>query len=122
AARVTGQSGDPYTFDATNLIYGTQYVVIVQATGGGNNMLVYVNPTNGNQAAQAYYVSNYVGTGSPPGSVGSFTISQFGSVSTPSDGASFGKAAVSDNFTSIYNFLNNIVVLTPFQSWQVFYF
>jgi hypothetical protein len=122
AARVTGQSGDPYTFGATNLAYGTRYVVIVQATAGGNNMLVYLNPTNGNQAAQAYYVSNFIGTGTAPLSVGSFVISQFGSGTLSSDGVAIGKAAVSDNFTSIYNFLNNIVVLTPFQSWQVFYF
>ncbi len=85
-------------------------------------MLVYVDPTNSTQASQGYYVSNNVQSGSPPASVGAFNISQFGSSSLKTDGLLIGKAAVADNFASIYNFLNNVIVLTPFQSWQVQYF
>ncbi|HXI84024.1 MAG TPA: alkaline phosphatase family protein [Verrucomicrobiae bacterium] len=102
-ARVTGQSGNPYTFGTTPLSYGTQYRVIVQASAAGTNVIVYVNPSSSNQGAQTQYANNPVGSGTPPTSVGCFVISQFGTATIPSDGGSVGKAVVADSFATVYN-------------------
>jgi PKD repeat protein len=107
--RVTGQTGDPYTFGTTALSTGTQYRVIVQALqapSGGTNVIVYVNPTSSNLGAQTQYANNPVQSGTPPTSVGSFVISQFGTTSAstgPTDGALIGKVVVADNFATVYN-------------------
>ena len=101
--RVTGQSGDPYTFGTTRLSYGTQYRVIIEAPAGYTNALLYVNPTSSNLGAQTPYANNPVQTGTPPATLGSLNISQYGTGSVPSDGASFGKAVVADSFATVYN-------------------
>ena len=101
--RVTGQSGNPYTFGTTTLNYGTQYRVIVQASATGTNMIVYVNPTSTTQGAQTQYANNPVGSGSPPATVGSLVISEFGTTTVHSDGGSIGKAVVADSFATVYN-------------------
>jgi PKD repeat protein len=113
--RVTGQTGDPYTFGATGLSYGTRYRVIVQAPAGGASMTVYVNPTSSNLGSQTAYATNPVGSGSPPTSVGSFVISQFGTSTIPSDGGSVAKAVVADSFATVYNDL--LGVLPPVASF-----
>ena len=115
--RVTGQSGDPYTFGTATLSTGVQYRVILQAPVGYTNALLYVDPTSADLASQTLYVSNDIAGGTVPASVGSFVISQYGTNSVPSDGVSIGKVIVSDCFAAVYNFL-----LTPFQRWQVAYF
>ena len=103
--RVTGQTGDPYTFGTTVLSTGTQYRVIVQAPSGGTDAIAYVNPTSSNLGAQTQYANNPIGGGTAPASVGSFVISQFGSITGtgPTDGASIGKVVVADNFATVYN-------------------
>jgi hypothetical protein len=116
--RVTGQSGDPYTFGGMTLSTGVQYRVIVQAPSGFTNAIIYVNPTSADLASQTAYANNPIGTGTVPTSLGSFLISQYGTTSVPTDGVSIGKVIISDNFATVYNALN----LTPFQSWQLLYF
>jgi PKD repeat protein len=80
-----------------------QYRVIVQAVGGGANSIVYVNPTSSNLGAQTQYANNPVGGGTPPPTVGAMVISQFGSASVPTDGASIDKVVVADSFATVYN-------------------
>jgi PKD repeat protein len=101
--RVTGQSGNPYTFGTTPLTYGTEYRVIIQASALGTNMIAYVNPTSTSQAAQTQYANNPVGSGSPPLTLGSVVISEFGTTTLASDGGSIGKIVVADNFATVYN-------------------
>jgi PKD repeat protein len=107
--RVTGQSGDPYTFGTTALSFGVQYRVIIQAPLGYANLLIYVNPTSANLASQTAYANNPIGTGTVPASVGSFIISQYGTASVPTDGLSIGKVVVSDSFATVYNALTPVV-------------
>lgn len=105
--RITGQGGDPYTQGAI-LSYGTQYRVIVQALAGGSNAPVYVNPISGDLGSQTAYLTNYIGTGTAPLSMGSFVIQQLernATAFTTSAGASIGKVVVADNFTAVYNAL-----------------
>ncbi len=116
--RVTGQSGDPYTFGTTILSTGVQYRVIIQAPSGYDSASLYVNPTSADLGAQTVYAFNPIGTGTPPTSLGSIVISQYGTSKIPTDGVSIGKVVVSDNFATVYNALAG----DPFQSWQVFYF
>jgi len=116
--RITGQSGDPYTFGANSLRTGVVYRVIVQASGGGASMALYLNPVSSDLAAQTAYANNLIGSGTAPASVGSFVISQFSSSTAPNDGVAIGKVAVADSFAAAYTAL----VLTPFQSWQIQYF
>jgi len=120
-ARITGQSGDPYTFGATGLSYGSQHIVIIEADGGGMVMKVFVDPPNSDLASQSAYVINNVGSGTPPTQVGSFVISQFASGTVPNVGLSIAKAVVADNFATAYNDLAG-PVLTAFQTWQIQYF
>ena len=103
AARITGETGDPFTFGTTGLNYGTQYRVIVEADSGGTVLKVFVDPTSTNLAAQTLNVSNYIGTGTAPTQVGSFVISQFVNGTTPNVGARIGKVVVSDSFATVYN-------------------
>jgi PKD repeat protein len=107
--RITGQSGDPYTFGTATLSTGVQYRVIVEAPNGGTTMSTYVNPTSGNLSAQTPYAVNLIGSGTAPTSVGSFVISQYGTSGTPSDGVSIGKAIVSDSFATVYDALTGAV-------------
>ena len=107
-ARITGESGDPYTFGSA-LAYATQYRVIVEADSGGTVMKVFVNPTSSNLSAQTPYVINNIGSGTPPPSVGSFVISQFASGTVPNAGVSVGKVVVADNFATVYNNLSGFV-------------
>jgi endonuclease/exonuclease/phosphatase family metal-dependent hydrolase len=116
--RVTGQTEDAYTFGTTTLSTGVQYRVIVQAPAGFTNAALYVNPTSADITTQTVYANNPIGTGTVPTSLGSIAISQYGTTSVPTDGVSIGKIVVSDSFATVYNALT----LTPFQSWQVFYF
>ena len=118
--RITGQTGDPYTFGTGALTYNTLHRVIVEADSGGTVMKLFVDPTSANPAAQTFYASNYIGTGTAPLQVGSFVISQFASGTVPNDGATVGKACVADNFASVYNFLADS--LSAFQLWQIQYF
>jgi hypothetical protein len=69
--RVTGQSGDPYTFGSVLLSTGVHYRVIVQAPAGGASVSVYVNPTSSDLASQTAYAVNPIGSGTAPTSVGS---------------------------------------------------
>ena len=111
AARVTGQTGDPYTFGTTLLTTGTQYRVIVQALVG-TNVVVYVNPTSSDINAQAQYLNNPVQSGTPPTSVGAAVISQFGTIGAatgPTVGLSIGKFVVADSFAIVYNDLLSAV-------------
>jgi PKD repeat protein len=105
--RITGEGGDAYTLQAnTTLSYGTQYRVIVQALAGGSNANVYVNPTSSDLASQTAYLTNYIGTGTPPPSKGSFVIQQLernATKDTTQAGASIGKVVVADNFTTVYS-------------------
>jgi endonuclease/exonuclease/phosphatase family metal-dependent hydrolase len=116
--RVTGQTVDPYTFGSTALSTGTQCRVIVQAPAGYASALLYVNPTSADLAAQIPYASNPIGTGTPPASLGSAVLSQYGTASIPTDGVSIGKLVVSDNYAAVYHFLT----ATPFENWQTSYF
>jgi len=118
--RVTGQSQDPYTFGSALLSNGLPYRVIVKAPAGGTSMSVYVEPTSSDLNSQTAYANNPVGGGTPPTSVGSFVISQFGTNTVPSDGVSIGKVVVADNFATAYNAL--FPALSPFQTWQIYYF
>lgn len=105
--RITGEGGDAYTFqNNTALSYGIQYRVIVQALAGGSNANIYLNPTSSDLASQTPYVTNYIGTGTPPISMGSFVIQQLernATASTTQAGALIGKVVVADNFTAVYN-------------------
>ncbi len=105
--RITGQGGNPYSFGTTPLNYGTTYRVIIQTDSVGSNTAVYVNPTSGVLSNQTPYVTNNVGTGTPPLSIGAFVISQFQSAIAPICGAAIGKVAVSTNFADVYNFLTS---------------
>jgi PKD repeat protein/endonuclease/exonuclease/phosphatase family metal-dependent hydrolase len=107
--RITGQSGDPYTFGSTTLAFRVQYRVILQAPVGYTNMLIYVNPTSTDLASQAVYATNPIGSGTVPTSVGCFVLSQYGTTSIPSDGVAIGKVVVSDNFAAVYNALTPVV-------------
>jgi PKD repeat protein len=106
--RVTGQSGDPYTF-GTALSTGLQYRVILQAPAGYTSALLYVNPTSSDLASQIVYASNPIGTGTAPTSLGSLVLSQYGTTGVPTDGVSIGKVIVSDSFAAVYNFLTPAV-------------
>ncbi|HVM49145.1 MAG TPA: PKD domain-containing protein, partial [Candidatus Acidoferrum sp.] len=103
--RVTGQSGDPYTFGTTTLSFGVQYRVIVEAPVGYTNLLAYVNPTGADLASQTAYLTNPIGTGTAPTTVGSIVISQYGTTSVPTDGISIGKVVISESFATVYNAL-----------------
>ena len=118
--RVTGQSGDLYTFGSTLLSTGALYRVIVQAPAGGASMSVYVEPTSSDFNSQTPYASNPVGGGTPPTSVGSLVISQFGTNTVANDGVSIGKVVVTDSFATAYNAL--FPPVDPFQTWQIYYF
>jgi PKD repeat protein len=107
--RITGQSGDPYTFGTSALTYGTQHRVIIEADSGGTLMKVFVDPTSSNLGSQSAYLSNPIGTGTAPTSVGSLNISQFGG-STPNDGVTIARVVVSDNFATAYN---DLAVFVP---------
>ena len=107
--RVTGQSGDPYTFGTTTLTTGVQYRVIVQAPSGYASAALYVNPTSADLASQTVYANNPVGTGTAPTSLGSIVISQYGTTGVPTDGVSIGKVVVSDSFATVYNDLTGVV-------------
>jgi len=107
--RVTGESGDPYTFGTTPLSLGVQYRVVVQAPAGYGSALVYVDPTSAELGAQTVYASNPISGGTIPTSLGSFVISQYGSSSVPSDGVSIGKVVVSASFATVYNALTGTV-------------
>ena len=105
--RITGEGADAYTLqNNTALNYGTQYRVIVQALAGGSNANIYVNPTSSDLDSQTPYVTNYIATGTPPISMGTFVIQQLernATASTTQAGATFGKVVVADNFTTAYN-------------------
>ena len=83
-------------------------------------MSVYVEPTSPDLSSQTPYANNPIGSGTPPASVGSFVISQFGTNTVANDGVSIGKVVVADSFASAYNAL--FAALTPFQTWQIYYF
>jgi hypothetical protein len=119
--RITGQSGDPYTFGAGALTYGTQHRVVIEADSGGTLMKAFVDPTSSNLGSQTPYLTNPIGTGTAPTSVGSLNISQFGSGTVPNDGVAIARVVVADNFATAYNDLTT-TVLTPFQAWQIQYF
>lgn len=112
--RLNGAGGvASYTFGTTGLSYGVQYRVIVEATAGGTNATVYVNPTSGNLGAQTPYAKN-IGL-VLPSSVGSFVISQLGNGAAPGDGGFIGKVVIGDNFGTVYTDLLGAV--TPVASF-----
>jgi PKD repeat protein len=107
--RISSQSGDPYTFGDTALSLGVEQRVIVQAPVGYTNLLIYVDPASADITSQIPYASNSIGTGSPPGSLGSVVLSQYGSSTVPSDGLAIGKFVVCDSFATAYNALTPAV-------------
>jgi PKD repeat protein len=103
-ARVTGQSGDPFSFGTAPLAYGTQHMVIIEADSGGTVMEIYVDPTSSNLGSQTAYLIHPIGSGAtPPTQVGSLNISQFASGTAPNVGLRIAKAVVADNFATAYN-------------------
>jgi endonuclease/exonuclease/phosphatase family metal-dependent hydrolase len=118
--RITGQSGNPFTFGTSGLAYGSEHRVVVECDSGGTIAKIFVDPTSPALNAQTFYASNNIATGTPPPQVGSFVISQFGSVTVPNDGVTIGKVIVSDDFAAVYNALGN--PLSPFELWQIQYF
>jgi hypothetical protein len=94
AARITGQTGNPFTVGTTPLTYGTPYNVVVEAdmvAGAGNDTLeVFVNGSP--------YLVNLIGGGSDPTGIGSLVISQFGSPVSGNVGATIGGVRMADNF------------------------
>ena len=81
--RITGEGADAYTLqNNTALNYGTQYRVIVEALAGGSNANIYLNPTSSDLDSQTPYVTNYIGTGTPPTSMGAFVIQQLERIAT----------------------------------------
>src|ERR1043166_2638294 len=103
--RITGETGDPFTFGTAGFSYGTQRRVIIEADSGGTVMKLFVDPTSSTLAEQTPYLTHGIASGTPPPSVGAFVISQFASVSFPNDGVAIGKAVVADNFATAYNAL-----------------
>lgn len=96
-ARITGQSGDPFTYGTTPLTYGTLYNVVVEAdmvapTGNNDTLEIFVNGSP--------YLSHTIGaTASDPTGMGSFVISQFASASVGNVGATIGAVRMADNYT-----------------------
>ncbi|HTS17947.1 MAG TPA: alkaline phosphatase family protein [Verrucomicrobiae bacterium] len=108
--KVTPAANDPIVFGATGLTYGTQYRVIVEATAGGTNAILYVNPTSGTLGAQTPYAKDTVATGVSP--VGSVAIAQLGNATVPTSGGLIGKFVVADNFGVAYNDLLTVAAPT----------
>jgi PKD repeat protein len=106
-ARITGQTSDPYTF-GTVLPYSIPVMAIVEADSGGTIMKVFVNPTSTNLASQTANVINNIGTATPPNQVASFIISQFASGTAPNAGVTIARAALSDNFATLYTELAGV--------------
>lgn len=93
AARITGQSGDPFTY-GTPLNYGTPYNVVVRTdmvAGAGNDFLeVFVDGVSN--------LTNSIGTGTDPSGMGSFVISQFASTTVGNAGVTIGRVRMADNY------------------------
>lgn len=93
AARITGQSGNPFTFGAP-LNYGQDYNVVLQTNmvaGSGNDTYeIFVDGISN--------LTNSIGTGTDPTGIGSFVISQFGNASVGVVGATIGRVRMADNF------------------------
>ena len=107
AARITGQTGDPYTYGPTTLNYGQSYRVIIEAwpgPTGGTNMNVYVDPTSANLNDQTPYMIHPVAGGTPPPSIGDILISQFSNAGSALQiGVSFSKVCINTNYAEVYN-------------------
>lgn len=93
ASRITGQSGDPFTY-GTPLNYGTAYNVVVRTdmvAGAGNDFLeVFVNGVSN--------LTNSIGTGTDPTGMGSLVISQFASTTVGNVGATIGRVRMADTY------------------------
>jgi PKD repeat protein len=76
--------------------------VIVEAPASAATMSMYLNPTSGSQGSQTPYAINSIGSGTPPTSVGSFVISQFGSGTAANNGVSIEKVVVANSFNTAY--------------------
>ncbi len=106
AARVTGQTGAPWAYGAYDLSYTTPHIVIVEANmvaGTGNDFVrVFVDPSNNDLSQQIPYLTAVnTGTATDPTGLGGLVISQYGTISTPSEDAAIGKAALGDSFSDV---------------------
>jgi len=96
-ARVNGQSGYPFAYGTTKLIFGTKYAVrlaIEMNAGNANDVIkVYVGSDFNNLSLQA--ISTYsTGTVADP-SYGAILISQYGSATVAESGVSIESVKVS---------------------------
>lgn len=122
AVRITGQTGDPFTYGTTTLTYGQKYRVIIEANAVGTNMNVYVDPTSGTLGANTPYMVHPVAGGTPPLSIGDLLISQFSNGGSALEvGLSISKMCVSTNFADVYNGITS-APSDPFSTWQSQYF
>jgi hypothetical protein len=107
-ARITGQAGDPFSFGTTSFSTSQTLLLILEGvhnpnnTTGIDNLNLYVNPTDGILAHQSAYLSNNIGAGAPPTTVGSFIISQFGNATFNNVAFDLSQVVVAGDFTSAY--------------------
>jgi hypothetical protein len=98
--RITGISA--WTYGAAQLQIGTQYRVIIQTDPSGNNMVVYVNPTDAVLGDQTPYLTASGGGGAAT-IVGGFTVTQNKNGSNPTVGVAINKVCVNNNYATVYN-------------------
>ena len=106
AGRYSQQGNTPYFPGTTTFPVGSQLRVIYKSDVNASNMVVYVNPTSTNLAAQTIYVTaaNTNSFIADPG-VGSFGLRLFGTSTIASPGANLYRLAVSTNYADVYNFI-----------------
>ncbi len=105
-ARYTGQGGNPFVAGTTPLLYGQTYNVvekaIITATGVGEGIQVYVDPTSNVEAAQTPYLDTVPTTTTglliPPTGFTGATISQFASPTVHNAGVAIDHIIVADTF------------------------
>jgi len=110
-ARYTGQGGNPFVAGTTPLLYGQTYNVvekaIITATGAGEGIQVYVNPTSNNEAAQTPYLDTVsattIGFLVPPAGFTAANISQFGSATVKNVGAAIDHINIATAFGEAAN-------------------
>ena len=105
--RSNGQSGAPWTYGTTDFKTGQVLRVIQVSDVNASNAVVYVNPTSRTAGVDTPYVTGLVtGTGyTADYGVGAWGLSQFGTLTVPSDGALVYKVAASTNYANVYDYL-----------------
>jgi hypothetical protein len=109
-ARYTGQAGNPFVA-GTPLNYGQTYNVvekaIITATGAGEGIQLYVNPTSNNEGAQTPYLDTISQTTTgqliPPAGFTAATFSQFGSATVKNVGVAIDHLNVATTFGEAAN-------------------